>query len=61
MKVLKTTPIWHDLEFKKDNLVFDKKKVDKITLIQQFFIHKDRFRNLELQFVLKKNIECLKS
>lgn len=61
MKVLKTTPIWHDLEFKKDNLVFDEKKVDKITLIQQFFVHKDRFRNVELQFVLKKNIECLKS
>ena len=60
MNVIKTGPIWHDLEFKKD-VLSDDEAIDKIILIQQFFVHKDHFRNVELQFVLKKNIECLKS
>ena len=60
MKITKTTPIWHDLEYKIDPALKNENIYkDKITLIQQFFINKDRFRNTELQYVLKKNIKCL--
>ena len=60
MKIAKTTPIWHDLEYKIDPaLKNENSHEDKITLIQQFFINKDRFRNTELQYVLKKNVKCL--
>lgn len=52
--IIKTTDIWHDLEFKKDDR--SKEYKDDIYLIQQFFIHKDIYRDKEIKFCLKKNV-----
>lgn len=60
MSIIKTSPIWHDLQYKVDSLS-EKEKPGKIILIQQFFVHSDKFRNVELKYVLKKNVECLKT
>jgi hypothetical protein len=59
MNIIKNNPIWHDLQYRRDHL--GKEQPDKIVLIQQFFIHSSRYRNTELKYVLKKNIECLKA
>ena len=59
MNIIKNDPIWYDLQYRCD--CFGKEQVDKIILIQQFFVHSSRFRNTELKYVLKKNIECLKA
>lgn len=54
MEIIKNNNIWHDLQFKKDTKKY--KHVDDIFLIQQFFINKDPFRNKEIQYCLKKNV-----
>jgi len=54
MNIIKYNDIWHELEFRKDSR--DKEYKDDIYLIQQFFIHRDIFRNHEIRYCLKNNI-----